>query len=249
MAAATGFYGTAEDVVRYAAAHLPGDDRLLTDASKRRMQRPVAPVGGDDAAEGTDAYGLGLAVSEVAGRRLVGHGGGYPGHITATVLDAEARLAVSVFTNAIDGPAAALARGVVRLVDLAARAEAEQRDRTARGLPSTAAAEGFTGRFAGLWGVEDVVELGGRLLALDPTAADPAEQVTWLTVVDGSTLRVERQAGYGSPGETYRYERDADGTVRSVRSAGGTTSYPVDVFAAAIAGRDRIDLASGGARV
>ena len=247
MAAATGFFSTAEDVVRYAAAHLLGDERLLTDASKRRMQRAVAPV--DD--EGPESYALGWGVSELGGRRLLGHGGGYPGHITSTLFDPEARLVVSVFTNAIDGPAAALARGVVRLVDLAARAEAELRDQRARGLtPSTADPEAaFEGRFAGLWGVEDVVELGGRLLVVDPALPDPAEQVAWLTVVDDRTLQVERQQGYGSPGEHYRYEHDHDGTVRAVRGPGGTSSWPIEVFAAALAGRDRIDLASGGAGI
>ncbi len=249
MAAATGFYGTAEDIVQYAAAHLPGDERLLSDTTKRLMQRPVGPV--DDA--GPEQYALGLGVTEVAGRRLLGHGGGYPGHITRTLFDPAARLAVSVFTNAIDGPAAALARGVVQIVDLAARADAELRESVATtATPTTAttvdeaAAESFTGRFADLWGTADVVALCGRLVVVDPIAADPVEDVTWLTVVDGDTLAVERDSGYGAPGETLRYDRADDGSTRSVRAAGGATWYPADRFAASIASRGTVDLASGG---
>ena len=41
MAAATGFYSTAEEMVRFASAHFFGDDRLLSDRSKNEMQRPV----------------------------------------------------------------------------------------------------------------------------------------------------------------------------------------------------------------
>jgi len=81
----------------------------------------------------------------VAGRRLLGHGGGYPGHITRTLFDAQERFAVSVFTNAIDGPAAALARGVVRVLDLAARAQAGL---VAPGEPAAAVEPNLAGTFS-----------------------------------------------------------------------------------------------------
>ena len=114
MSSATGFYSTASDVVRYASAHFFGDDRLVSDDSKRIMQRTEWKV------EGTDtSYGLGFAIATIGGRRLLGHGGGYPGHITRTYFDPVDRFAVSVLTNAIDGPATAMAMAAVRLVDLA----------------------------------------------------------------------------------------------------------------------------------
>ena len=37
--AATGFYSTAAELTAYFQAHLDGDDRLLTDGSKRRMRQ------------------------------------------------------------------------------------------------------------------------------------------------------------------------------------------------------------------
>ena len=48
MAAATGFYSTAEDMCRYASAHFLGDERLLSDRSKRLMQRTEWKVEGAD---------------------------------------------------------------------------------------------------------------------------------------------------------------------------------------------------------
>lgn len=240
MAAATGFFSTAAETVAYASAHFAGDERLLGEPAKRLMRRPEVEVGGDDG-----HYGLGFAVEDVGGRRLVGHGGGYPGHITRTVLDPTARLAVSVFTNAIDGPAHALAHGLVKLVDLAARVEAQP-------APAVAAPEAldlYVGRFANLWGVVDVVRFGGHLLALDPGADDPTAAPTRLVVEDDATLRVTETGGYGAPGESLRYTFGADGGVQRVQGLGGMTSYPIEAFAAAMAGRAVVDLAGGGAMI
>ena len=38
MSPATGFYGTAEELCRYAAAHFTGDTRLLSGDAQRLMQ-------------------------------------------------------------------------------------------------------------------------------------------------------------------------------------------------------------------
>nr|WP_187361292.1 serine hydrolase domain-containing protein [Phytoactinopolyspora mesophila] len=216
MAPATGFYSTAEDVVRYAAAHFHGDVRLLTDASKRLMQRAEWKV------EGTDGeYGLGLSRAEIGGRLVFGHGGGYPGHITRTFFDPEDRLAVSVLTNAIDGPAEELAVTLLRLVNLA---ESGAHDTDAGS--DHAGLHRFTGRFANLWRAADVVLLGGQLYLLAPTAADPTHAPAKLSVIDDHTLRMTGGVGYASYGETLSYEFSGD-TVMSIRGATGT-SYPIE---------------------
>ena len=227
MASATGFSSTAEDLVRYAAGHFRGDQRILTDHSKRLMQRREWEVG-----DGS-GYGLGFATADVGGRRVHGHGGGYPGHITRTWFDPEARLAVSVLTNAIDGPALGYANAFLRLLQLTLDATP---DPHAASIDLTR----FTGRFATLWGVFDVVELGGRLHQLVSTLPDPGLDPTVLSVVDADTLRIERSSGYGSPGELLRYTRDADGHVVSLRAGSGTTAHPLHVFAGAVYDRDRI---------
>ncbi|MDQ1604984.1 MAG: hypothetical protein QOE01_2829 [Actinomycetota bacterium] len=219
MAAATGFYSTAHDMVDYFAAHFLGNDLLLDDDWKRQMQHPAWEVGKKDS-----KYGLGLAVVTVGQRTLVGHGGGFPGHITNTIADTRARLAVSVLTNAIDGPADELAETAVRLVDLACAGRPAARTEQEADLPS------FTGRFASLWGVTDVALLGGRLFQLDPSAADPVEDAVPLAVVDAVTLRYDGGSGYGSYGEPLAYERDQAGNIRSVRAASGTTLTPLDRF-------------------
>ncbi|MGW6201741.1 serine hydrolase domain-containing protein [Kribbella sp. NPDC055110] len=214
LASATGFFGNARDLVTYFSAHLPGDDRLLSDKSKREMQHPLWTTGADEKAR----YGLGLAVTKVGDREVFGHGGGYPGHITRTLVDPEKRIVVSVLTNAIDGPASQLAEGLFRLLDLA-----ESKDRGEGDLAR------FTGRFANLWGVTDFVVIGGRLYATDPSGPNPAEEPQPLEV-DGDTLRVTGGNGYGSYGESYRFTFDANGAVSEVHGSSGLSLEPIDSF-------------------
>jgi CubicO group peptidase (beta-lactamase class C family) len=229
LASATGFFSTAADVVRYAAAHFEGDERLLTDASKRVAQRTEWQVEGSAAGR---HYGLGFAVTEIGSRRLLGHGGGFPGHITHTLFDPGARFAVSVLTNCIDGPAQTLAAGAVRLVDLAAAGPGQ----------GSGDLERFCGRFANLWGVFDIVALGGALYRLDPTLADPTSDRSRLEVIDDDTVRIVDAPGYASPGERYEIEREPDGTIRSLRGGSATTSYPLGRFEAAAETHGRVRL-------
>lgn len=232
MAPATGFHSTASDVVRYAAGHFHGDLRLLSDDAKRLMQRTEWQV--DDS--GDQGYGLGLSVTKLGERRLVGHGGGYPGHATFTLFDPVDRLAVSVLTNAIDGPARTLATAFVRLVELAHEDHGTD--------PGPVDLARFRGRFANLWGVHDVADLGGRLYGISPTVDDPTDEPDRLTVVDERTLLVEKASGYGSRGERLHYELAPDGSVRSMRGGSGMTSYPIDEVTDAVGATDRVVLGS-----
>jgi len=231
MSAATGFTSTAADVCRYAAAHFFGDDRLIGDASKRLMQHQEWTV--DEG--GKDGYGLGLGINTVGERRLVGHGGGYPGHSTRTMLDPKERIAVSVLTNAIDGPAQELADGVFKLIDLAEKSTDE---------PVGADADRFCGRFANIWGVIDIARLGDQLLVLSPARPDPAESPSELRVESDDRLRVVKSLGYGAPGEAYQFDFDGD-AVRSINGAGGMTFYPIESFTDQIADRARISATGG----
>jgi CubicO group peptidase (beta-lactamase class C family) len=231
LAAATGFYSTAEDLCRYASAHFLGDERLLGDRAKRLMQRAEWTVAGADS-----SYGLGFQIDRVGERRLLGHGGGYPGHITRTMFDPEARLAVSVMTNAVDGPAATLATAAVTLVDRAARPVKPGREL------DTAAADRLCGRYANLWGLFDVVRLGGTLYGLDPRDADPVAEPLTLEMTGPTTLRMGGEQGYGSAGEELTFELGDDGRVRSARGGSGLSWYPLEAFSAAVTARDRVTL-------
>lgn len=239
MAAATGFFSTAEDMVNFASAHFFGDERLISDRSKNEMQRPVWTGQNPDVPQ--DGYGYGTVVQHYAGHRMVGHSGGYPGHITRTMWDPEEGLAISVLTNAVDGPAEELAGGILKILDKAREGTPKRSLRS--GLVNSAAIAppeepeteidlaGFTGRFAALWGVTDVVLLGGKLLATTPVIPSPLVQPSHLEVVDTNTLRIMSGSPYGSVGEHFRYERDAEGRIVCVWM-GGMKTWPIEDYRA-----------------
>lgn len=220
LSPATGFYATAEDLCRYAAAHWFGDDTLISDASKREMQHPAWKVEHSE-----DSYGLGLSVQQIGGRQLVGHGGGFPGQSTRTLIDPVDQLAVVLFSNtsASEGLAAPLAAEIVRIIDFA-RDKANARV-SAAPIPLAT----FSGRFANTSGVFDITAFGQSLFALNPENDSPVRFATELEVIDANTLHAAKTGGYGSPGELVRYERDATGRILRVR-VGGVSSFPEDLF-------------------
>lgn len=226
MDSATGFTSTATDLVRWFAAHRLGSEQLLTDRTKRLMQRPVSPTdptADDPAGAEKSAYGWGLAVETVGGRRMIGHGGGYPGHITRSLSDPTTGLAVSVLTNAVDGPAGSLATGMIDLIDDAGRHPVRT---------SATRAAGWLGRYRNTWTVIDLGMVGGRLLGLRPTAQEPLDGMNVL-VVDGGQLRIAEGSGYGSVGETVARATDeetgatdADGEGRIFYGGMSLTPWP-----------------------
>lgn len=217
LAAATGFYSTAEDLCRYAEAHCFGNETLLSDASKREMQQEYWAI---EHAEGR--YGLGFEVTAVGERRMIGHGGGFPGHATRTQFDPKNRFVVVVLTNETGGPAASLAQSIVKIIDFAI-------SRPVTSPARRAECQRFTGRYVNDWGIVDIVNFGDALVGLSPELDDPTKTVTSLQVEDGDTLRMTNAGGYASPGETIRYVRDAAGRVTKIISGGGSR-YPIDVY-------------------
>ena len=215
MSAATGFYSTAEDLCRYGAAHFMGNEELLADDTKREMQHEAWKVEGPLPRH----YALGFNVTDVAGRRMVGHGGGFPGFITYTTIDPGDQLVVSVLTNAIDGPAEALGTGIVKLINRAADATKPPMGADAP-VASSSELERFTGRFFSLWATLDIFRLGDQLCATDPEMLDPTADVVELDVIDDRTLRISKASGYASPGERVAFEFDGAGQPSKVQFAG-----------------------------
>ena len=201
--AAAGVTSTAEDLVAYFGAHALGDTRLITDRSKRLMQRTANVI--DPRRSDGPGYGLGMASESFDKHRTVGHGGGFPGHITRTLLDSDDGLVVTALTNAIDGPASQLAGGVLRLID-------DARSHPSDGPGFSADVLAHTGRWQNLWSVVDIGVVGDRLLAIDPTRWEPTEDVDELEVVEPDRFRIVAGGGYGSVGELIVFA--ADGSLR-----------------------------------
>jgi CubicO group peptidase (beta-lactamase class C family) len=213
LASATGVTSTARDLATFFSALLPGDERLLSDASKRLMGRPLWTTGSSDE---TQRYALGLHVVRIGDHEVLGHGGLYPGHTSRTLIDPERRIVVSVLVNAVDGNPVRFVQQPFKLLDLAASRE--------RGLADLAR---FAGRFGNIFGLGDIALLGGQLYWLSPDQDDPTAEAAALEV-DGDALRVVGGSGYGAYGESFLYTFE-DGKVVSVRSADGMLVRPYEV--------------------
>ncbi len=159
-----------------------------------------------------------MIAEKIGKREVVGHSGGYPGHITRSILDPRKGLVVSVLTNAVDGPASELALGVLAILDYALEKPITN---------ETPDAALFVGRFANMWGVMDIAQLGDRLVAIHPGAPDPVAAVDTLTISSPTSLEFESGSGYGSIGEALHYVLDESGAVQSIRGGGGMSMWPL----------------------
>ncbi len=114
MAPAGQLWSTLDDLCRWAAFLLRGDERVLSAASLDEMRTPAVPPEHD----GWDAgYGLGLqlvrrnggraggAEGARSGRRLAGHTGSMPGFLAALWVDTEEDLAGIALANCTSGTA------------------------------------------------------------------------------------------------------------------------------------------------
>jgi CubicO group peptidase (beta-lactamase class C family) len=87
-----GWLSSAEDMARFEVAIL--NDKLLKRSTRDLMWTPLKPSDGSK-----DTYGLGWDVSNEAGVRVAGHGGGQQGTSTYFMVSPDARAGVVVLTN------------------------------------------------------------------------------------------------------------------------------------------------------
>ena len=72
---------------------------------------------GNPVEDENDAYGYGLLMRNLDGRRFIGHGGGMVGYLAGLQADADANLGVIVLQNGIGARPMTLARTVIRIAD------------------------------------------------------------------------------------------------------------------------------------
>jgi D-alanyl-D-alanine carboxypeptidase len=165
---------------------------------------------------------LGFGVIKIGDRKIIGHGGGFPGHTTNTWIDPKDHLAVVVLTNETGGWARLIGGSILKILDRALSPAKED-------VEHEIDLDRFAGRFVNLWGVFDIIRFGNTLCAMAPSVDDPVTGAEELKVVDADTLLISKSSGLGSPNETVRYIRDDAGTILEIVS-GGASAYPVDVF-------------------
>jgi D-alanyl-D-alanine carboxypeptidase len=197
MASATGFYSTTEDVCSFYTALTVGSGKLLTDESKKEMQRTQWQVGGSKA---NDQYGFGLCIEYEGDKRMFGHGGGFPGHITKTYCYPEESIVVTVLTNCLASPATSLARGIVSIISFFEKSRTGDHKQYQK----------YEGRYFNLWNVCDIVATDKGLVSVSPSEFKPfdSDDLEEFTHQEKDIFTVTKAGGYSSESEQVSFEFD-----------------------------------------
>ena len=205
-ASATGFLSTVEDLAKYVGALslVRNTTKLIGRESKKELFRQhwTSPIDG--------SYGLGFDVSQVDGKRIVGHGGGFPGFITRVALNLDDDIGVIVLANANESPSGFIADGIFEAISRFASPANEYFTGPAR--PGLRRCEGA---YRSRWGDRIVVSTGSRLIAFAPQTNSPVKEGTILRPVTSSSFVMDSPFSFDSPGERARFlGKDTDGSAK-----------------------------------
>lgn len=204
MSSATGFCSTASDLCAYFDSHMIGRKSVLSEESKKEMQRIQWQTSMNS------SYGLGLEISYCKNNKLVGHGGGFPGHATKSFFDSEHKIVISVLANSINGNANNLANSVYDTIIYFL----ENYKTSSKKLDK------YEGRYVSLWGATDFVSLGDKIMFVCPFDWSPFNFVGSLKHVHQHQFQiVNKNSSFGSNGETALFDIK-DNKVTSINYAG-----------------------------
>ena len=206
LAPAAGLVSNVGDLCRYLTAQLIGSKQLLTDQSKRAMQKIQHNRGKDEKLH----YGLGYDIWQDGTHRQFGHGGGFSGQTTNIRMDPATKLGIVLLSNSIDGLPWLLAGGVYATLNHFI----EQGSILLKGK-KVAGASKYAGRFRWRWNDIEVVAIDGRLIAFFPDSRNPATNLVRLTPTGPNEFRIKGGSDFDCIGETVRYVFDKRGNVKT----------------------------------
>ncbi len=211
MAAATGLTSTVEDMARFVSAQFRpgprGDDRLLATGSLREMHRVRMME-----TTWTSGQGIGFSVRRVDGKLYVGHGGGYPGYTTNTMIQLDSKVGVIVLTNTNDSNPAQIAGQLMSTVGEAVASTTADAPAVVAWDPAW---ERFAGVYSGRGGPTRVLVMNERLVSMNPWSASIGTP-TYLEPVGDGTFRMVAATGGGPVGEIVRFVEENGEVVRMV---------------------------------
>jgi CubicO group peptidase (beta-lactamase class C family) len=203
LASATGFVSTAGDLARLFAQLDPAaQESVLAVASRREMVRGQwrNPHSGIER-----YYGLGIQSGKTADWEWYGHGGSFQGFASRTAALPDPGIAVSVVTNAVDGPTDRWLDGVIHILASFAKHGA-----------ATSEVRDWTGRWWKLWGAVDLVPMGRKVMVADPSLPNPFMDASEISVSGADCGRISLANGLARHGEGVRRVRGRNGKVDEV---------------------------------
>lgn len=211
MASATGISSNVEDMAKFVSAQFrrgkTGGAQILSSGSLREMHR-VRSV----EETWTSGTAIGFGVSRIKDKTYVGHGGGYLGNTTNTLIQLDDRVGVIVLTNTNDSDPSGLARQLMATVGDAVAKAAAPKPVTVAWDPSWAR---FAGLYRGAWGDEQVVLMKDRLVLIEPNGPNLDNPVT-LEPLGGGRFRFVAKTGGAEVGEIVRFVEENGRVTRLV---------------------------------
>ena len=198
--ASANFASSVNDLVKYAAFHLGlTGNTVLSPYTLFDMHR-VHWL--EDGWKG--GYGLGMALHKIKDWVISGHGGGYPGYLTAFTICREHKAGVIALTNSLGSNPHQVAEQAYKLVlPEIIKACAEPKPE------ANPVWQKYVGDYVSEWETQKVVIRDGQLQLI--TLDDLDSKPTLLESSDDETEFVLRQAGQSN--ETLRFELDDKGEV------------------------------------
>ncbi len=162
-APATGFVSNATDLIKFISSLSLNHDspHVINRESVKEMGRPHAKT------EDGDEYGLGLDISYLDGRKIIGHGGGFNGFITRTALDTKNDIGVVVLTNTLGSNASQITDGLLDSID---RIINKSKDYSSHSKISYAKYEGI---YRSVWGDSVISRAKDILISYGPKTNNP----------------------------------------------------------------------------
>jgi CubicO group peptidase (beta-lactamase class C family) len=211
MGSATGITSSVEDMAKFVSAQFRrgrmGGRQILSTGALREMHR-VRSVE-ENWQSGT---GIGFAVSRFRDRTYVGHGGGYLGNTTQTMIQLDDTVAVIVLTNTNDSDPSAIARQLMSTVGFAVAKAAAVKPTVVAWDPSWAR---FAGLYRGGWGDQEIVLLNNKLVLITPNGAN-VDEPTQLDPLGGGRFRMVAKTGGSAVGEVVQFVEQAGRVTRLV---------------------------------
>jgi CubicO group peptidase (beta-lactamase class C family) len=211
FAAVCGWHSTPGDMARIMAALTdPANETLLPRHRQTLLLNGLRHHWQPPADRGTE-YGLGIMRHTLRDREIVGHSGGFIGHLTCSYTDPAQQQTVVVMANSQDAPLTETAFGCFDVLH-----HYQQYDTG----PLPADREVWNTGLENILAAKYIVALAGKIVSVpldDWTPFDAAEE---LTMIDQTTLRISQAFDLLAEGELIRARLGRDGSITSVDYAG-----------------------------
>lgn len=190
FAPATGLISNVPDLAKYLASWRLASGKPVRGATKKEMFAQHAAIN-----DKGSSYGLGFRISPLGKRKIIGHGGGFAGFLTALWLDPQSEIGVIVLVNGNGANSFALCQGVFETIY---RLHDEPRLTAGKKISKGGSYEGM---YRARWFDAIVVNLGSSLSVFEPSADSPLKNADLLFPLGKHCFRMETVSNFEPFGE------------------------------------------------